>query len=77
MFNNAVVQRLACLRSFLLELRCRSFLLVSRSFLFERRWENVLLSSRGQQHFGSTSSLLAQFFVGVVVLLLEFPVGLS
>jgi hypothetical protein len=62
------------LRSFLLELRCRSFLLVSRSFLLERRWQFVFVEL-AVDFFVQHHVELAQFFVAVV--LSEFHVGLS
>jgi hypothetical protein len=61
------------LRSCLLELRCRNFLLGFQSLLFERRWRKWFVELAWLTFLLDVG--LAQFFVGVT--LSEFSVGLS
>ena len=62
-----------CRAQFLLELRCRSFLLVFCSFLFEWRWGKCFVELAWLNFLFNVG--LAQFFVGVAPS--DFPVGLS
>ena len=61
------------MRSFLLELRCRSSLLVFCSFLFEQRWGKCFVELAWLNFLFGVG--LAQFFVGAA--LSDFPVRLS
>ena len=86
LLNSSGQQRLCStfglLAQFLLELRCRSFLLIglldSRSFLLERRWGKCFVELAWSTTFLFVVGLAraAQIFFGVT-LLSGFPVGLS